>query len=103
MTNVKNHKSRALPYGGLSKKMFENFRVSFISQYNQQIDGNFTEHLSDRGISISTTDNEESEEEGDEAQSQDYIDMNVNNAPHNEEIPPSPSSFGVPPQNPLPY
>ena len=47
-------------------------------------------------------DNEESEE-GEEAQSRDPTEMDVDNTPHIEEIPPGPSSYEVPMQNPPPY
>ena len=63
MIDVKRHKSRALPFGALLTKIFEHFRVSIRYQHDQHINGNFTEHLISHGISLDTTDNEESEEE----------------------------------------
>ena len=45
MDDVRNHKSRALPYGALLTKDFELFRVKFRNQHDQHIDGGFTERI----------------------------------------------------------
>ena len=61
MDDVRNHKSRALPFGFFFIKVFKNFWVSFRNQHDQHIDGSFTEYLIRRGISIDTMKNEENE------------------------------------------
>ena len=83
MVDVKRHKFKALPFGALLTKIFEHFRVSIRNQHDQHIDRNFTEHLISRGISLDTIDNKESEEEeGDEAQSREIAEMDVDNSPY---------------------
>ena len=74
-----------------------NFGVSFRNQHNQYIDWGFTEHLISHGVSIDSTDNEESEE-GDDVNSQQLTNMEVDNSPDmsppdlSEEIPPGPNT-----------
>ena len=62
MSDVRNHKSRALPYGALLTKVFENFQISFRNKHDQHINGGFTENIISRGISIGSTNNEGNEE-----------------------------------------
>ena len=66
MADVKNHNTKALPFGALLTKIFQHFRVSFRDQHNQFIDGDFTEHLISHGVSVDYTDKEENEEENEE-------------------------------------
>ena len=41
MADVKNQKSRALPFGAPLNMFFDHIRVNFRNQHNQHIDGNF--------------------------------------------------------------
>ena len=91
MVNMKNHKCKALPYGALLTKVFKHFRVSLKNQCVQYIDGNITEYLLSKSISVDTTDNEESEEEGYHTQSR-FLD-GMENRPSTEAIPSDPRSF----------
>ena len=74
MADVRNHKSRALPFGTLLTKIFKYFRVKFSRQINQYIDGGLSKQTINRGISVNST-KEEEEEKGEEESN--HHDMEV--------------------------
>ena len=100
MVDMKNHKSKSLPYVALLTKVFKCFRVHLQNQHNQYIEGNFTNHIISHDISLDSMDNEGSEE-GDEAHSR-KLAIDVDVSPHTEEIPFEPQEQYVPPQDGLP-
>ena len=63
MIDVRNHSSRALPFGALLTKIFKQFRVKFNNQHNQFIDGGFSKQIIKREISVDSSNEEEEEEE----------------------------------------
>ena len=66
----------------------------------QYIGGNSTTHLLSSSISVDNTNTEESEEEGDRAQSQ--LLLNMGTRPHPKEIPSNPRTSEASPENPPP-
>ena len=59
MADVRNHSSRALPYGALLTKVFKHFRVKFRRQLNEYIDEGFSLRMIKRSISIDSIEGEE--------------------------------------------
>ena len=58
MVDVRNHSSRALPYGALLTKIFSHFRVKFNRQRNQYIGKGFSITTIKRGIIVDSTEGE---------------------------------------------
>ncbi|GFS29173.1 hypothetical protein Acr_00g0005660 [Actinidia rufa] len=84
MTDVRNHSSRALPYGALLTKVFSRFRVKVNGQRYQYISKGFSITTINRGISVDST----REEEGDEETSHHSLEVEGNlevPPPHTEE------------------
>ncbi|GFS38866.1 hypothetical protein Acr_00g0059940 [Actinidia rufa] len=63
MANVRNHSSRALPFGALLTKVFNHFRVKLSGQRNQYISKGFSITTIKRGISVDSNEGEDGKEE----------------------------------------
>ena len=86
MAYIRNHKNRSLPYGALLTKIFEYFGVSLRNQTIQNIDEGFSSYIISRGITVDST----NKDDGLEIPSQTLGDLNMEDVPLDENIPPSP-------------
>ncbi|GFZ06464.1 hypothetical protein Acr_18g0006340 [Actinidia rufa] len=85
MADVRNHSSRAIPFGALLSKVFSQFRFKITDQRNQYISKGFSITMIKRGIGVNST---KGEDEGEEESSRQHLKVEENlevPQPHTEE------------------